>query len=67
MDKAEIIARTLTRMNRTMAHQPPISVEPDEEGFVISVLQDSLPEGDLSTCDDFQNLNVVCMSFRTTN
>jgi hypothetical protein len=60
MDKAEIIARTLARMNRTMVHQPPISVEPDEEDFVISVLQDSLPEGDVRTCDDLQNLNVVC-------
>ena len=60
MDKAEIIAQTMTQMNRRMVNQPPFSGEPDDQGFVISVLRDLLPDGDIKTCDDFQNLNADC-------
>jgi hypothetical protein len=60
MDKAEIIAMTLGQMNRTVVHQPPISVEADEEDFVISVLHDLLPRGNIKTCEDFHHLNVDC-------
>lgn len=60
MDKAEIIARTLTQMKRTFVNQPPHSYEPDEEEFVVSVLQDALPNGDIRTCEDFGHLDVEC-------
>jgi hypothetical protein len=60
MDKAEIIARTLTQMNRTIVNQPPFSDEPDEEEFIVSVLQDMLPDGDIRICEDFRHLNVDC-------
>src|ERR1700722_1764454 len=50
----------LTQMNRTMVHQPPMSVEPDEEGFVSSGLRDLLPQADIKTCEDFRYLNVEC-------
>ncbi len=60
MDKAEIIARTLTQMNRTTAHQPPYCEEQDEEEFIVSILQDALPDGDIRTCEDFAHLSVQC-------
>jgi hypothetical protein len=60
LDKADIIAKTLKEMNCTMVHQPPLSVEPDQEDFVISVLHDLLPQGDIKTCEDFNHLNIEC-------
>src|SRR5579872_5078322 len=39
----------------------PVNDEQDEEGFIISVLQDVLPHGvDIRTCEDFKHLGVVC-------
>jgi hypothetical protein len=59
MNRAEIIAQTLTQMNRRMVNQPPFADEEDS-AFIISVLQDVLPPGDIKTCDDFRNLNADC-------
>ena len=59
MDKAEIIAQTLMEMNRRMVNQPPCTDE-EESAFIISVLQDVLPDGDIKTCDDFRHLNAQC-------
>jgi hypothetical protein len=60
--KAEIIAKTLGAMNLNPPEdEPPFSDEQDEEGFIISVLQERLPEGaDIKTCEDFRHLNVEC-------
>jgi hypothetical protein len=60
LDKAEIIAMTIGQVSRTMVNQPPNSIEPDEEDFVISLLREVLPPGDIKTCDDFHHLNIEC-------
>ena len=59
MNKAEIIGKTLTEMNRRMVNQPPFADEEDQ-AFIISVLQEVIPDGDIKTCDDFENLNADC-------
>jgi hypothetical protein len=59
MDKTEIIVKTLMEMNRRMVNQPP-STDEEESAFIISVLQDALPDGDIKTCEDFETLNAVC-------
>jgi hypothetical protein len=61
MKKAEIIEKTLRAMKLISPEDlPPFSDEPDEEEFIISVLQDVLPDGDIKTCEDFRHLNVEC-------
>jgi hypothetical protein len=58
MNKAEIISETLKDMLKT---QPPSGEELDEEGFIISVLQDVLPDNvDIRICDYFKDLGVEC-------
>jgi hypothetical protein len=59
MNRAEIIAKTLMEMTRRMVNQPPCTDE-EESAFIISVLQDALPDGDIKTCEDFQTLNAPC-------
>jgi hypothetical protein len=56
MTKIEIIERTL-RQIRPIPFQ---TEEQDEEAFIISVLQDRLPDGDIRTCEDFKHLGVEC-------
>jgi hypothetical protein len=58
MTKAEIIAKTMKDMRPIgMQTVPPFSEEQDEEEFIISVLQDVLPDGmDIKVCDDFKHL-----------
>jgi hypothetical protein len=60
MDKAELIARTIKHMKRTMVNQPPCIADAEEAEFIVSVLQDVLPMGDIRTCEDFKHLNVRC-------
>jgi hypothetical protein len=62
MNKTDIISKTLTDMRLILLNpEPPFSEEPDEEEFIISVLQDVLPEGvDIRLCDDFKHLGVEC-------
>ena len=62
MTKNEIIEKTLRDMKLTPPkHEIAFSDEQDEEEFIISVLQDSLPaDVDIRTCDDFRHLNVEC-------
>jgi hypothetical protein len=57
MNKAEIISQTLRAMKLTV---PPSTDDQDEEAFIVSVLQDKLPDGDIKTCEDFKHLNVEC-------
>jgi len=56
MTKNEIIERTLVEIRPI----PLQTEEQDEAAFIISVLQDRLPDGDIRTCDDYKHLNVVC-------
>ena len=44
MNKAEIISQTLKVIKLTV---PPSGDEQDEEAFIVSVLQDKLPDGDI--------------------
>jgi hypothetical protein len=62
MTKNEIIEKTLRDMELTPPkRETPFSDEPDDEEFVVSVLQDSLPADlDIRTCNDFRHLNVEC-------
>jgi len=62
MNKAEIVSKTLKEMGRiSLQTQPPYSDEQDEEEFIISVLQDVLPDGvNIKVCEDFKHLNVEC-------
>jgi hypothetical protein len=62
MTKAEIIAKTMKDMPPIQVQtDPPFSEEQDDEEFIISVLQDVLPDGvDIKVCDDFKHLNVEC-------
>lgn len=62
MNKAQIIARTMKDMAPIgLQTEPPFSDEQDEEEFIISVLQDVLPDGmDIKVCEDFKHLNVQC-------
>ena|ERR1700758_3764172 len=62
MNKADIIEKTLKEMKLLpLKAEPPISDEPDEEEFIVSVLRDLLPEGvDIRTCEDFKQLQVEC-------
>ncbi|HYW39326.1 MAG TPA: hypothetical protein VE957_14525 [Terriglobales bacterium] len=41
-------------------NEPSYSDEQDEEKFIISVLQNVLPERDIKTCEDFEHLAVEC-------
>jgi len=62
MNKEEIIAKTIKDMAPIgLQTEPPFSDEQDEEEFIISVLQDVLPDGmDIKVCEDFKHLNVQC-------
>jgi hypothetical protein len=62
MNKAEIIAKTMKDMTSIrLQTELPFSEEQDEEEFIISVLQDVLPDGvDIKVCGDFKHLNVEC-------
>jgi hypothetical protein len=62
MNKAEIISKTLRAMNLlTTEPKLPVNEGQDEEAFIISALQDVLPDGvDIRTCEDFCRLNVEC-------
>jgi len=62
MTKADIIAKTMKDMTPIgLKTESPFSDEPDDEEFIISVLQDVLPDGvDIKVCDDFKHLNVEC-------
>jgi hypothetical protein len=62
MTRNEIIEKTLRDMELTPPkRETPFSDEPDEEEFIISVLQDRLPSGvDIRTCEDFRHLKVEC-------
>jgi hypothetical protein len=62
MNKAEIIAKTMKDMTPIrLQTEPPFSEEQDEEEFIISVLQDVLPDDvDIKVCDDFKHLNLEC-------
>ena len=60
MNKADIISKTLRDMRAISLQAEPPFDEPDEEEFVVSVLQDALPEGDIRTCEDFPHLNARC-------
>jgi hypothetical protein len=62
MNKSDIIAKTLREMRAISPETGlPVNDEQDEEGFIISVLQDVLPHGvDIRLCDDFKYLGVLC-------
>jgi len=62
MNKAEIISKTLQDMRLNLLEtELSVNDEQDEEGFIISVLQDVLPDGvDIRLCDDFKHPNVEC-------
>jgi hypothetical protein len=64
MTKAEIILQTLSAMNLNSPKDEPLfSDEPEEEEFIVSILQDRLPaypDIDIKTCEDFRHLNVEC-------
>jgi hypothetical protein len=63
MTKNEIIEKTFSREMKPIPLQtePPYSDEPDEEEFIIEVLQDVLPSDiDIRTCEDLKHLNVEC-------
>ena len=62
MTKAEIIAKTMKDITPIgLQTEPPFSDEPDEEEFIVSVLQDVLPDGvGIKVCDDFKHLGVRC-------
>src|ERR1039458_10241584 len=57
MNKAEIISQTLRVMKLTV---PASSDDQDEETFIVSGLQDKLPDGPIKTCEDFKHLQVEC-------
>ena len=56
MTKNEIIDKTL----REIRPIPLQTEEQDEATFIISVLRDRLPDGDIRTCEDFKHLGVEC-------
>jgi hypothetical protein len=61
MDKAGIIEKTLREIGQFAPANEPCGDEQNEEAFIISVLQDSLPDGvDIRTCEDFRHLNIRC-------
>lgn len=61
MTKAEIISKTLEDVTRIAYEKGPLFGDTqDEEQFIVSILQDVLPEGDIKTCEDFKHLGVEC-------
>jgi hypothetical protein len=61
MTKNEIIEKTLKEMAViSLQSEPPYSDGHDEEEFIVALLRDVLPEGDIRTCEDFRHLNVLC-------
>jgi hypothetical protein len=62
VNRAEIISKTLKVMNLIpLELQSLFSEQQDEEAFIVSVLQDVLPNGvDILTCEDFKHLRVAC-------
>ncbi len=60
--KPALLSKTTTLMNLTPSE--PLCEEQedqDEEAFIISVMQDVLPDGvDIRTCEHFRHLNVEC-------
>jgi hypothetical protein len=66
MKKAEIISQILKAMGLLEPETDPLfrgqeGEEEDEEAeYILSVLHDKLPEGNIKTCEDFRYLNVEC-------
>jgi hypothetical protein len=61
MTKVEIISQTLKNIGVSPTQGKLLfDGEQDEEAFIISVLRDVLPEGDIKTCEDFRHLEVDC-------
>ena len=55
MEKTEIIAKTIADMVRGHAPDPEYVAR-----IVVSTLKERVPEGDIRTCEDFQDLHVAC-------
>jgi hypothetical protein len=62
--KNEIIAKTLMEMRRNQVNNQNDGFNPNEEidydELVIPVLRERLPDQDIKTCEDFNNLKATC-------